>query len=433
MTDEEFLYQCYHGFATDYQKKSKKSKGKKSYKKDFEEINRNAQLVLMRLTSDATTMIDLNKNALRGKNMYIQFFAIKQAIPELVPQTMVNTIDKLIREVCRREVEMLELVRVREVGGERIDIEEIFSYEKYLMRLKNELAQVIVADAIKDADIVFSPIYYITATGTKYHRKDCPYCRGRQLNSATKKMVEMQKLTPCKCVERQESEDDIDYSCVTAYVDEAIRTTQWDENGMKGKSGSYSYIICWGDLKDESEITPERIIAQGVDYTSEHHHCERITESAIGKVLITLAYDYEYRGPVQIFTDNKPAALQWEKDWTNKQLSALFNKVVVSHIPRESNKKADKLGRTRVHLDMPMECYTDLVDSDIKEKQLKNRIEKLERSNLLQQEKIGELTAELDSAKGVIAAYKPSAWERFKVFLKERFSITRAGQVIAQN
>ena len=433
MTDEEFLYQCFCNFEEETRRKAKKRANAKVYKKDLASIKTNAQLVLMRLENESTSIIEVRKNVLSGKHMFIRFVGISEIMPEHVTDSMKKTMDKLIHEVCRREAEMIDLVRMRELGGERIDITEIFSYNKYLPRLKGELAQDIVADAVKDADIVFGPSYYITATGTKYHQENCPYCRGRQLSAVSKKIVEMQKLTPCKCVALQEKLQGVDHSCVTAFVDESIHETKWDENGKKGRDGSFSYIICWGDLKNESEITPENVITQGVDYSTEHQNIERITESAIGKVLITLAYDYEFHGPVQVFTDNQHASVNWMDNRRNKKLVKLFHHVAVSYIPRELNTKADSLGRTRRHLDIPKEHYDELVNFAEEVNQLQKQVHRLEKKTLLQKEKIQKLSTELEESKAIIAAYKPSIWERISEFIKGKFAWIRSGQVLVDN
>ena len=79
----------------------------------------------------------------------------------------------------------------------------------------------------------------------------------------------------------------IDHTCVTAFIDESIHSVAWDEQGHKGKAGIYSYIICWGNLSSESQITDKRVITDGVDYTGENEHIERITETAVGRKAVS--------------------------------------------------------------------------------------------------------------------------------------------------
>ena len=219
----------------------------------------------------------------------------------------------------------------------------------------------LVSNAIKDSEkpIGFLPAFYITDKGRRFHHKDCPYCRGRQLTITTQKMIENQKFTPCKCLSALSIADDTDHTCVTAFIVESIHPVLWNEKGKKGKVGSYSYIICWGNLTDESQINDKRLIAQGVDFIGEHSHIERITESAVGKVLMTMAFDYEFTGPVHIYTDNQSVVDHWLNDARNSKLAKLFLAVKVSFIPRERNRRADQLGRTRMLLDMPISVYRE--------------------------------------------------------------------------
>ena len=300
--------------------------------------------------------------------------------PSCISSSLAQNMDKLITAVCRHEADMIGSLRLQETGGERIDIQSIFDLKKNRNRLGNTLVRTIIAEAINDKDnpIGFVPIFYITDTGKKFHRADCPYCKGRHLSATTQKMVENQKLTPCKCLSEFPTVDDIDHTCVTAFIDESIHPVAWDEQGHKGKAGSYSYIICWGNLSSESQITDKRIITQGVDYTGENEHIERITETAVGKVLMTLSYDYEYIGQVRIFTDNKPASDHWSEVAKNLKLARQFLSVNVSFIPREKNRKADQLGRTRMLLDMPISAYNEAVKNKTRVKELEKRVKQLE-------------------------------------------------------
>ena len=380
MTDEEILYNSYLKLAAKNAAKKKKVDPSKD-KALISGISSSASLMLMRLTSEdmLVSMVDIQKYVISVKGMYQQYSTIKGRNPSCVSKSMTQSMDKLIWAVSKREAEMIRVVRTQETGGDRIDINSIFEQKKNLNKLGSMLAVTIVSDAIRDPNnpVEFISTFYITDTGKKFHRADCPYCKGRRLTAATQKMVENQKLTPCKCLSDVSAVDDIDHTCVTAFVDESIHPVVCDDKGHKGKAGSFSYIICWGKLSSESQITDGRIIAQGVDYTGEHEHVERITESAVGKVLMTLAYDYEFTGQVHIFTDNQPAAVHWKDVAKNSKLAGHFLSVKVSFIPREMNKKADQLGRTRMLLDMPISAYNEMVNKCARVKELEKRVRKL--------------------------------------------------------
>ncbi len=172
--------------------------------------------------------------------------------------------------------------------------------------------------------------------------------------------AEEQKLTACRCIILKDAARRESMNYATAFVDESIHPVRWNEDGKRGKSGSFSYIICRGSLSNEMEITDSNIIVKDVDYSRENVHVERITESAIGKVMITLAYDFNFSGHLQIYTDNLSAVKKWGEISKNNLLSEHFESVTVSHIPRSKNKKADKLGRTRAILDLPIDKFEEI-------------------------------------------------------------------------
>ena len=68
-----------------------------------------------------------------------------------------------------------------------------------------------------------------------------------------------------------------------------------------------------------------------------------------------------YKGNVLIYTDNMGAKDSWHKSAASKNLSELFASVMVCYIPREANRKADKLGRERAVMDLPAETMTQIL------------------------------------------------------------------------
>lgn len=366
-TDEEILLDAYHKLAEGYLNGNKKKKNV-SLKNDQNLTNGILGKVCMKLIyldeMTTITMAEIQSHLNSSKAMFVQYNQIKARNPAAVSGILENRMEQLVRAMARHEADMLVDLRNQEPGGDRIDIEEVFSEKKYYNRLGSTLARVVVRDAIKDNATSVgnsNATVYITETGKKYHVKDCPYCRRWNLIATTKAMAENQKLTPCKCIAEKKAADEVDHSFVTAFIDESIHPVQWNENGSKGNVGSFSYIICWGHLDSELEISEKNIITKGVDYTAEHKKIERLSEEAIGKVMVKLAYDYDFDGDIHIFTDNMTAMENWSAVKQNSRLAKLFNSVTVSHISREYNKEADKLGRQITLLRMPTVTYNTVV------------------------------------------------------------------------
>lgn len=367
-TDEEILLEAYHKMAEDFQnsKKKRKSVALKDDQNLAKGILSKLCMILISLEEmDSHTMTEIQSHIRKAKSILVQVNQIKARNPQAISSIFDIRMKQLMKAMSRHEAKMIENIRLQEPGGKRIDVEEVFSKKQYYNRLGNTLAPVIVRDAVKDVATsvgMANAKVYITETGLKYHMKDCPYCRKRNLMETTKAMAENQKLTSCKCVISQKATDEVDHTFVTAFIDESIRPVKWNEDGNKGNAGSFSYILCWGHLDSEIEITERNIIVKGIDYTHEHTKIERISEAAIGKVMITLAYDYNYEGDVHIYTDNMVAMKNWTSIQQNSKLSKLFNSVTVSYISREFNKEADKIVRQNVFLCIPATTYSEVVN-----------------------------------------------------------------------
>lgn len=362
-SDEQVLYEGYmkltERFSTDPNKNPLEAD-----KKAISDMMPKFSLTLLRLEEgQMLTSYDKQKSVNIGKYLFIQISQIKKRHPECIYSSLNNNLEKLIKAICRIEAEMINLIRLQETGGERIDIEEIFSKKKYINRLGTVLAKDLVKEAMKDRETTVGQVnekskWYITGTGKKYHVADCPYCRGRNLTAATTSMIENQKLEPCKCVEKATAIDD--KNCMTAFIDESIHSVQWTEKGKGGTTGSFSYIICKGFLPSEEYITNDNTLATGVDYVDEKEKVDRVTEAAIGKVMLSMFYDFNFNGSVNIYTDNLIAMNEWNGVSKNSKIAEQFESVTVRHIPREKNKKADALGRTKTYLCLSTEVYNSI-------------------------------------------------------------------------
>jgi hypothetical protein len=77
--------------------------------------------------------------------------------------------------------------------------------------------------------------------------------------------------------------------------------------------------------------------------------------------MFSVFYDFGFTGHLQIFTDNMTAMENWTKNGKNSKLALNFESVTVSFIPREKNTMADKLGRTRMIINIPTAEYLGIV------------------------------------------------------------------------
>lgn len=378
-TDEEILYDCYHKL---YEKGigKKKKMSLTNDRKAINSISRKSLTLLTQLSGKSEVPTDIGKNVMSAKGIFLHYAHIKGRNPGIIDSMLDVTMKNLIRAVCRQEAKIIREIRQQEAGGDRIDIEEFFNDKKNLNLLISRPVNMIVLECIRSMTdpIGFVHRFYITDTGKKYHRKDCPFCRGRSLIATSSIMVRNQKLSPCKCLTEMKSRETEEPLFVTAFIDESIRPTLGDENGKMRMIGSYSYIICNGFLKSENEIDDDNKIIEGVELVGEENHIEKVTEEAVGKVLLSLAYDYGFSGQVQIYTDNKTVTGRWRELARNRRIAELFSRVDVSYVPRERNTKADKLGRKRMLLDMPATTYNKIVKKLAMIKDLERKIEELE-------------------------------------------------------
>ena len=362
-SDEQVLYESYMKFTERFSTDPNKTSMEED-KKSISNMMPKFSLTLLQLDEgQMLTNYDRQKSVIVGKYFFIQISQIKKRHPECVYSSLNNNLEKLIKAICRIEAEMINLIRLQETGGERIDIEAIFSRKRYINRLGTVLAKDLVKEAMKDKSTMVGQVnekgkWYITGTGKKYHVADCPYCRGRNMTATTTAMVENQKLEPCKCIEKISAIED--KNCITAFIDESIHVVKWTENGKSGATGSFSYIICRGFLPSENYITENNTLATGVDYVTENEKVNRVTEAAIGKVMLSILYDFNFNGTINIYTDNIIAMNEWNRVSKNSKIAEQFESVTVRHIPREKNKKADALGRTKTYLCVSPEVYNSI-------------------------------------------------------------------------
>lgn len=420
-TDESILYELFNKLGNKYASKKQKKNDPEADKRVLDGIASKVSLLTMRLTDDGlVSIIDIQKDLRKAKSYFTQLSIVRGHHPKYISDTLSKQIDQMMKAVCKWEAEMIGRLRMQETGGERIDISEIFSKKKNLIHLGSQFARDIVASEIREENLPASFIstYFITNTGKKYHRENCPFCKGRHLSEVSATMVEYQKLTPCKCLLSSEERYDNDPSYMTAFIDESIHPVAWNEEGQKGKEGSFSYIICRGLINSEDDIREGLVISKGVDFIGENRQLNKITEAAVGKVLLSLLYDFEFDGNVQIYTDNKPVTNSWKNGALNSKLAKEFLSVEVDFVPREMNKKADKLGRSRMLLDMPVSTYNETVKKCARVKELEKEIrEKEEQIQILREQEEVIVVKKLDFSTTPSMTIE---MERETLFLQER-------------
>ena len=364
--DEIILYESYQKMVVRYQKKAKQVRVETD-KKRVAELIPMVSLLLIRLGGGLpVTSMDVQKHIIEAKHVYMNIERSRKRNSICVPNSLIQSEERLIRMVAKCEAELIRLVRESEIGGDRINLKEILSKEKYYRNLKNRLARDIVKESLADKSNSSETKgnikkFFVMEEDDRYHIKECPYCKDATVVAVSREMVEYQNLKPCQCI--------LDpFFCgvqvspyVTVFVDEAIRHVNWTETGEEGLRGSYSYIACWGNLANENDIQEDMIITQGVDYLEENRKTGSITETAIGKVMLMLAYDYNFSGNLQIYTDNMGAKDNWLNSSRNMKLAKLFENVSVTYIPRDRNTKADQLGRTKVYLCLATSVYDSIV------------------------------------------------------------------------
>jgi len=360
-SDEQIIYDSYMKLGKRFSVNNKRKYKHSSLSADKNMISRiipGISLTLLRLENDQLTSCKQIKTIRAAKNYYIQICQIKGRHPECIQPSLSEDMEKLVKALCGREAELISLFRMQVFGGDRLDIESIFS-DKAVGMLASVPANEIVKRSLTNTEKNVgkrNTKLYITQTGMKYHIKDCPYCKGKVISETSKAMIDNMNLKPCKCIDAVSMIDCNDYA--TAFIDESMHTVEWDESGNRGKISSFSYIICRGKLLSEKEINSEVIIAEGVDYVNENMHVDKITEAAIAKVMFSLLYDYDFNGYLTIYTDNLIAKNNWTSISKNIKLGNQFESVKVVHIPREENKRADAIGRSKVFLCIPTSEYT---------------------------------------------------------------------------
>lgn len=355
--------------------------------------------------SSKTSIVEKRALCNKGKMLYQKYCFQLKVNPEVDTTRLAQKMDELLRFIASCEAEKFQPIRERQIAGDKIDLEQLFAEDKHIRIFMGKPIDTVVSEVFSNKKYTVvgedNAAVYLTASGAKYHRKDCPYCKGKTLMKATLLKVENIGLKPCKCIEKESTvvvqaqrqcskgvehikepveekantenaatESEISKvsivkhpvgqkKYVTAFVDESIRINPWRamDESIPEKQGLYSYIICDGMLTGEAMITESNTLYTSVESATEVHGTGDIAIEAIMAVLFRLVAA-GYQDNVLIYTDNIEAKDYWHKSAASKHLSKLFTSVMVCYIPREANRKADKLGRERAVMNLPAETMT---------------------------------------------------------------------------
>lgn len=330
------------------------------------EINTNLNKCMLYVGSSKTTEVEKIRYANKLKNTYQQYCFGLKANKNFATENLTNKINEALKLLAAYEEERIKLFRTKHIIGDKIDLSPIFIEDSNIRQLISKMADKIVEEYFKNVDYTVSgedeDAVYITANGSKYHKINCPFCKGRDMILSTKKEVENLKLSPCRCVNQitdkileKDKLSPISYTeadYVTVFVDESIRKNAWrflDETQPECH-GVYSYLLCKGKLTSELQITTENLLYKHVDIIQNEYHTGIVTMDAISQILMKLL-SMGLTEHVIIYTDNMEAKNNWLERKENKNLSKYFKSIKVQYIPREENTYADKLGRQRVFID----------------------------------------------------------------------------------
>lgn len=388
--DQKILFDAYIKYQKLCKGKKMTAKQQSTLKKD---LFYRADKMLLFFNSPATSANERNKLLRKCKPLYQQYCSFVKGNPKSNVADLNKKIIQLLEQMTIWEAEQIHNFRKKESAGDRLDIDAIFLEASNIRQLVSQQIDQLLKTALKDNRFTIvsrtDHKVFITEKGARYHRADCPFCRGRTLIPASFTKVENAGYTPCKCIGKNNkvlvdketlSEGDktvLEKQTMTAFIDESVRTNlwrQWDET-LPERQSSYSYIICRGFLKQESEISEENTMSVNACLANEAKDVTMSAIEAISAVLLKIAFRFEFHGDVVIYTDNMAAKDKWHQNEKAVYLASLFESVRVCHIPREENTAADAAGREMAFASLPTALMGSVVDKCRKYDRLKEEMD----------------------------------------------------------
>lgn len=376
-TDQQILFDAYVRYQD-------LCKGKKVTKKQQSAIRNDlfyrADRLLLFFNSPSTSAGERNKLMRKCKPLYQQYCSFAKGNPDGVTDNLRKKLTLLLEQMTLWEAGQIQLFRKREAAGDRLDMEAIFSELSSIRQLVSVQIDRLLETVLQDQKFTIvsrtDQKVYITENGTKYHRANCPWCKGRTLILTTFAKVENAGYTPCRCIgdsdkvlvkkETLSKQDQLklEKQTMTAFIDESVRTNpwrQWDDT-LPERQSSYSYVICQGMLGNEREITDQNMVSVNACLANEAEDVTMSAIEAVSAVLLKIAFKFNFHGDVVIYTDNMAAKNKWYKDEQAVYLASLFESVKVCSIPREENTLADAAGRERAFANIPAQLMSSVLD-----------------------------------------------------------------------
>ncbi len=362
-----------------YQKNIEFAKGqKKTCQQTPSAIMKTARQYLGLLSIDDLPECQSKEVVKNSKHLFQRFLEWYKRNPAVFSDKDYEDIDSLMDLVGLYEAGTLEILRMEEVCGDRIDMEKIFFDVTRLRQVLMFDAVKLVREALSDEEL--SPNtgedtnLYITMTGAKYHRIDCPYCGGRQLYPITRKKIENIGIAPCWCVPEKalysrvsmlpkEEKSDVNQHTITVFVDESVRGNQLHkiDPSLDEVEGVYSYLICKGYLESESEAQSNRILKKRAAVADDAKTTTDTTIAGIQNALMWAAMMLDFHGDVVVYTDNSGAVDLWRKTSEYVSFEKQFSSISISQISRDQNKMADQLGRKKIFMQATSGLLSEIV------------------------------------------------------------------------
>lgn len=374
--DQITLYEVYKQYKIVCKRKKTSKKQRATVQK---EIVSRIDMLLLLLNSPSAGQKEKSKAVNVGKKLYQQYCVYWDEKASNTNPHMMEKIDQLLFQMTIVEAEQAATFRKQEAGGNRIKLANIFQDERVVNLLINMPINTLIKEALKDSEFTCvsktDQKIFITEYGSKYHRADCSYCKGRNLFQTTFTQVENLGYRPCRCIEasdevlqeKDEMSEPIKSSegtnTMAAFIDESFRDNPWKrwDDSLPEKQASYSYIICRGALEAEQEINEENEVNRNACLASESKGIIMAATEAIRVVMMEMAFQYNFRGNVIIYTDNMCAKDQWYASESMLFLAALFESVKVKYIPKKENQIADGIGREQAFMQMPAKLMDEVV------------------------------------------------------------------------
>ena len=319
------------------------------------------------------------KTVNKSKLLFREFLNWYLYAPKSINGDMYDRMNELMDMVGSYEAMQVAEFREKEIAGEKIRLNVLFQDPKCIRRLLETDVITVLSEALRDPrenDLFgIDTDLYITKTGNRIHKIDCPYCKNHQLYPVSRKKAENLGAMPCKCLAKRETSNEkevlsakekkeLNRRMIKVFVDESVRKNlfyEYDET-LPETEGIYSYLICRGFLTSENEISPNNLLRERNGFSEIEKGTLNTTLDGIYDALSWIAFMLDFHGSVIIYVDNGSVVSHWEKRKSEIPINRYFSEVTIQTIPRDQNTKADRLGRDTMIVHTKNNVLTDIID-----------------------------------------------------------------------